>query len=133
MTQTMVAKAPFAALGCAIWFAVDTQLKELFKTGEQTHREMVNALGPYLDEPDYDILLAIHECLFGIYSESLTPSLARRFEKEIPGFDMWVYEMEDSLFRAGDYDYPSFIRERAWTNSSKLLRWMRGEYDTKSW
>ncbi len=133
MTQTMAAKAPFAALGCAIWFAMDAHLKTLKEVGDRTHHQLYTALSPYLDEPDYDILLAVHECLFGIFYEGTTNSQAQKFIREIPGFDLWNYTMQESSYCSGDHEHPSFIRDRKWTNSSKLLRWMRGEYDTRNW
>lgn len=128
----ILAKRPFAGLGCAILFFCDKQMRDWQKEHGIRYEETCSILEPLMSEnsPDWNVMLAFHECLYGILYCAVTKMQMDTYDEKIRGFEIWRWDMEDSGYRVGDTMWPSFMSERIHNKFSNIRKWVRGK---ESW
>jgi len=123
---------PFAGLGCAILNACDDQLHAWLRQQGKLYEETCSILEPLLDvnAPNWEVMLAFHECLYGIFHCNATRIQWEQWDDKIRGFETWRWDMEESSYRVGDTKWPNFMSERIHNKSSAIRKWVRGK---ESW
>lgn len=116
--------APFAALGNAVRIAAVEQLQVVLNIERKTYLEMRNILFEQNSKFNKDILLGIHECLFGICNNAFTKLEINTMFRTIKDFKQWVREMEEDSYQVGDYSYPAFLRRAEDALLREVYRWL---------
>ena len=116
--------APFAALGNALRNVAEERMEEIQKVSRKAYLEMRKILYEQNSQFDKDILLAIHECLFGIYNNAFTKLEVNTFCRTIKGFKEWTRAMEDESYQVGDLRYPDFISRAEDALQTEVYRWL---------